>query len=57
VSTLWHFWEKYIKFDELTLSDRGVFETFWSASTQVAFIFLVDCYVFVAASGKMEQKR
>jgi hypothetical protein len=31
----------FIKFDELTLSDWGVFETFWSASTstQVAFTF------------------
>jgi hypothetical protein len=40
------FFGKYIKFDELTLSDWGVIETFWSASTQVAF--LVNCYVFVA---------
>jgi hypothetical protein len=56
VSTSWHFLGENIEFNALTLSDWGVFETFWSAWTQVAIIFLVGCYVFVAALGKIAQR-
>ena len=49
----------FIKFDELTLSDWGVFETFWSASTstQVAFTFFGWLLFVCSCIGKDGTKR